>query len=157
MKFKKGQKVRVVNLAEQDQSNKYMQEMVGKICEIRDVFTGGMDYKYSVWTPDKTEYWYFGEENLEDAELGSTSKRNKTKSILKSIMYCLTVAVTICWYFVAILIHRLGHQGHVVTALILAGVCGGMIGIRLSDSLLLRRVRVHAREIQKNLDRNEIV
>lgn len=86
MKFKEGDKVRVVDVSKHDASEAI--GMLGHICEIRGVdgfYTNG--YNYQVWQPDKKDYWYFKESELELAEpkrsRGRPRKEHKMPEIEK--------------------------------------------------------------------------
>lgn len=63
MKFKIGQKVKVINTTHQP--NDSTRKMIGKICEIKKLYPY---YEYiGVYTPDKSDYWLFNESDLEAA------------------------------------------------------------------------------------------
>lgn len=64
MKFKIGQKVKVISAnIESDE----FKSMIGKICEIKDFYTDNscIHNDIAVYTPDKKDYWYFTESDLE--------------------------------------------------------------------------------------------
>ena len=60
-KFKVGDKVLVLKT---DSELSRKKEVVGKVCEIRSVWDGD-NYYYTVWTPDKTDWWWFYGDQLE--------------------------------------------------------------------------------------------
>lgn len=64
MKYKIGDKVRVVSLPEGCEYNSSMQETIGKICEIKNIYNDLICH-YEIYQSDRKEYWWFREENLE--------------------------------------------------------------------------------------------
>ncbi len=65
MKFKVGDKVRVINV-ERHCLNE-TKNMLERVCEIKDIYKYGDGY-YVVWQPDKKDYWYFREDELQPAD-----------------------------------------------------------------------------------------
>ncbi len=63
-KFKVGDMVRVVKMEEQLKEDHDYE--IGDICEVKD-FHGG-DYDYAIWTEDKTDFWFFKENELEGVQ-----------------------------------------------------------------------------------------
>jgi len=61
-KFKVGDKVKVLN--NNNSKNKKKNDMVGKVCEIRNIWDEDND-DYTVWQPDETDYWWFYGDQLE--------------------------------------------------------------------------------------------
>lgn len=61
-KFYVGQKVLVTGNSYYDFGRRETTDMFGKICSIKSVVDDGV---LSVWAPEKSDYWYFNESDLQ--------------------------------------------------------------------------------------------
>jgi transcriptional regulator with PAS, ATPase and Fis domain len=64
-KYNVGDKV-IPNKNAHDSDVKEKREMIGKICEIKSM--PDIDQEYKVYTPDKEDYWWFHEDQLDPVE-----------------------------------------------------------------------------------------
>lgn len=96
LKFKVGQKVKVVN--NYNPSNSKKKAMVGKVCEIKGVGPGHTEFTYAVWNEDKSDWWWFREQDLQAVErtlddlvvgdiLVNGSKKNKVLGLVGQIVF----------------------------------------------------------------------
>lgn len=82
MKYKAGDKVRVNNTAKYAYGGcTQIDGLVGQVCEVKDV----LDSNYKVYTPDKSDYWYYKEEWLDPVE---THTEDETVTFTRSNDWC---------------------------------------------------------------------
>lgn len=86
MKYKVGDKVRVINV-ERHCLNE-TKNMLERVCEIKDIYKYEDDY-YVVWQPDKKDYWYFKEDELQlvDKRKRGRPRKGEEKKMINCTRY----------------------------------------------------------------------